>query len=82
LQKLTLQKLQDAMSTANHLNQQIDIASEKLKSIRQSILKKAFSGELVAQDATDESANILLECIKAGKEPQKKKSKQLQKVAT
>jgi type I restriction enzyme S subunit len=84
LQKLTLQKLQDNISITTQLNQQISIASEKLKNIRQSILKKAFSGEIVFQNATDESASILLERIKAEKEiptPQKKKSKQLQKVA-
>jgi type I restriction enzyme, S subunit len=84
LQKLTLQKLQDNISTATQLNQQINIASEKLKNIRQSILKKAFSGELVSQDTTDESAIVLLERIKAEKispRPQKRKSKQPQKVA-
>ncbi len=85
LQKLTLKKLQDNISIATQLNQQINIASEKLKNIRQSILKIAFSGELVSQDATDESASILLERITAEKEipkPPKKKSKQLQKVTT
>ena len=71
------------MSTANYLSQQINVALEKLKNIRQSILRKAFSGELVPQDANDEPANVLLERIKAKNEtqkPQKKKSKQLQKV--
>ncbi|MFI0435343.1 MAG: restriction endonuclease subunit S [Parachlamydiaceae bacterium] len=83
LQQLTLQKLQDAISTANYLSQQINVALEKLKNIRQSILKKAFSGKLVSQDANDEPATVLLERIKAEKEiprPQKKKSQQLQKV--
>jgi type I restriction enzyme S subunit len=35
--------------------------------LRQSILKKAFEGRLVAQDATDEPAGVLLERIKAEK---------------
>ena len=71
------------MSTANYLSQQINVALEKLKNIRQSILRKAFSGELVPQDANDVPANVLLERIKAKNEtqkPQTKKSKQLQKV--
>ena len=51
---------------------------EKMKNqaitLRQSILKKAFSGELVSQDANDEPATVLLECIKAEKEiPRPKK---------
>ena len=35
--------------------------------LRQSILKKAFEGRLVAQDASDEPAGVLLERIKAEK---------------
>ena len=35
--------------------------------LRQSILKKAFSGQLVAQDKNDEPATALLERIRAGK---------------
>ena len=35
--------------------------------LRQSILKKAFEGRLVAQDASDEPAGVLLERIKSEK---------------
>ena len=35
--------------------------------LRQSILKKAFSGQLVQQDPNDEPASILLDRIKAQK---------------
>jgi len=42
--------------------------------LRQSILKKAFSGQLVEQDPNDEPASVLLERIKAEKEKQKKSS--------
>lgn len=57
---------------------------KKAKILYQSILNKAFSGELVFQEANDEPANIILARIKAEnkiQKPQKKKSKQLQKVA-
>lgn len=57
---------------------------KKAKILYQSILNKAFSGELVFQEANDEPANVLLARIKAEnkiQKPQKKKSKQLQKVA-
>jgi len=43
--------------------------------LRQSILKKAFEGKLVPQDPSDESAEKLLERIKAEKEKLKKKLK-------
>ena len=36
--------------------------------LRQSILKRAFSGELVAQDPDDEPASVLLERIRAQRE--------------
>ena len=36
--------------------------------LRQSILKSAFAGKLVAQDAADEPASVLLERIKADRE--------------
>ncbi len=43
--------------------------------LRQSILKKAFSGELVKQDYNEEPASVLLERIKAEKVSQKPKTK-------
>ena len=38
---------------------------QKAVALRQSILKKAFSGQLVAQDPSDEPASVLLDQIKA-----------------
>ena len=40
---------------------------QKAAALRQSILKKAFSGQLAPQDPDDESASVLLERIKAAK---------------
>ena len=39
----------------------------RAETLRQSILKKAFSGQLVEQDPNDEPASILLERIRAEK---------------
>ena len=48
-------------------NQNITIALKQSEALRQSIMKKAFSGQLVTQDANDESASVLLARIKAKK---------------
>jgi type I restriction enzyme S subunit len=48
----------------------IESELKRSKSLRQSILKKAFEGELVPQDPSDEPASILLERIKAEKSKQ------------
>ena len=39
----------------------------QIDALRQSILKKAFSGQLVPQDPNDEPASVLLERIQAEK---------------
>ncbi|WP_461517781.1 restriction endonuclease subunit S [Porticoccus sp.] len=46
---------------------EIDIQLEKSETLRQSILKKAFSGQLVPQNPNDEPASELLERIRAEK---------------
>lgn len=43
-------------------------ATEKLEKLNQSILSKAFRGELVPQDPDDEPASVLLERIRAERE--------------
>jgi type I restriction enzyme S subunit len=47
----------------------------KAETLRQSILKKAFSGQLVPQDPTDEPAAVLLDRIRAAKAAQPKATK-------
>ncbi len=70
-------------STIDILEKELIILSEQLKALRQSILKKAFSGKLVLQDSNDEPASMLLERIKAEQSIQtsQKKSSIRQKVA-
>jgi len=43
---------------------EIDAALKRSEALRQSILKKAFTGQLVPQDPTDEPASALLARIR------------------
>lgn len=64
----------------NEIEKEINQNMIRAQKLRQSILKKAFRGQLVPQDPNDEPAEKLLERIKAGKEKQKpKKTKSKQK---
>jgi len=83
-QQVIVSMLEEYLSATDNLEREIQKDLYRLNALRQSVLKKAFSGELVPQDATDESASVLLERIKAETEspkPKKKKPRQLQKVA-
>jgi type I restriction enzyme S subunit len=42
----------------------VDESLAKTEALRQSILKKAFAGQLVPQDPDDEPADVLLERIR------------------
>ena len=48
--------------------QEIDSALKQAETLRQAILKKAFSGNLVVQDPHEEPASVLLDRIKAERE--------------
>ena len=58
----------DNIAEADHLDQTLATALQQSEALRQSILKKAFSGQLVPQDANDEPAARLLERIRAERE--------------
>lgn len=55
------------ISIVDQMEKSIDSALEQAEALRQAILKKAFSGQLVAQDPNDEPASVLLERIRAEK---------------
>jgi type I restriction enzyme S subunit len=64
-QEILLSELSSKLSLANQLDQTIATSLQQAEALRQSILKKAFSGQLVAQDPHDEHASALLVRIKA-----------------
>jgi hypothetical protein len=69
-----LNELSANLSLADQLDQTITTSLQQSEALRQSILKKAFSGQLVPQDLNDEPASILLEHIRTEREQQKLKS--------
>ncbi len=69
------------MTILDTLEQETTIAFRVAWLLRQSILKEAFSGELVEQDPSDEPAAVLLERIKAEKASQKPRAKTRQRKA-
>jgi type I restriction enzyme, S subunit len=54
-------------SIIDQFEQTITTSLQQAEALRQSILKKAFSGQLVPQDPNDEPASVLLERIQAEK---------------
>ena len=59
--------LEKTFSVLDETEAEIVQELQKAAALRQSILKKAFAGQLVAQDPDDEPASILLERIRAEK---------------
>lgn len=57
--------VEERLSLAEDLCSQIDKDCVRAGRLRQSILKRAFEGELVQQDPNDEPATVLLDRIKA-----------------
>jgi type I restriction enzyme S subunit len=66
------QELEEKSSILDQLEQTITHSLQQAEALRQSILKKAFSGQLVLQDPNDEPASILLERIRAERAAQPK----------
>ena len=60
--------LDDRLGAINMLRAEIDTNLARAEALRQSILKKAFSGDLVPQDPNDEPAHALLARIRASRQ--------------
>lgn len=67
-QKVIVKRINQYMNLIKNIENSIDITTEKLEKLNQSILSKAFRGELVPQDPEDEPASVLLERIRAERE--------------
>jgi type I restriction enzyme, S subunit len=66
-QKQILLELESRLSEVDQLDQTLTTALQQAEALRQSILKNAFSGQLVPQEPNDEPASVLLERIQAEK---------------
>ncbi len=79
-QRELISTLDANFAVVENLEITIDSELQKSKALRQSILKKAFSGQLVAQDLNDEPASVLLERIRAEKERSQEANTELKNV--
>ena len=67
-QQILVEKVEHLLSVADEVEKTVTAELKRAEQLRQSILKKAFSGELVPQDPSDEPGSVLLERIKIQKE--------------
>ena len=67
-QNRTLAEVENILSNIENAEAQIQDVLLKVDALRQSILKEAFNGQLVAQDPHDEPASVLLNRIRAERE--------------
>lgn len=70
-----VEQVESILSAIHENETEIEANLRRTEALRQSILKRAFSGQLVAQDPNDEPASALLERIKAEKADQLKSKK-------
>ena len=80
-QSLVVADISALLSSIDNVEEEIESNLRKSDALRQSILKKAFSGQLVEQDPNDEPASVLLERIRAEKEKQQAKPRRKRKIS-
>ncbi len=73
--------LDSRLEVVEALRNEIDANLIRVQALRQSILKQAFSGQLVPQDPNDEPASVLLGHIKAESAPERRKPASRQREA-
>ncbi len=78
-QEKIVEILEEKLSVVDNSLIDIDGNLRKSEALRQSILKKAFSGQLVPQDPNDEPASVLLDRIAKEKEEAAARAKQARK---
>ena len=66
-QQAIVSEVERRLSVADDVEKTVTTELKRVKQLRQSILKKAFSGGLVPQNPSDEPASVLRERIKAEK---------------
>lgn len=66
-QDYIVKRVRELYELASQVEEKYNLAVENVDQITQSVLAKAFRGELVPQDPNDEPASVLLERIKAEK---------------
>ena len=74
-QEQIISELEQHLSAADEIEATLDAELKRAERLRQSILKQAFSGNLVPQDPDDEPASVLLEKIREEKDNQQPKRK-------
>ncbi|MBU2493325.1 MAG: restriction endonuclease subunit S [Bacteroidetes bacterium] len=67
-QNKIVKEIESRLSVCDKIEESINQGLQQSEALRQSILKKAFKGQLVPQDSNDPPASELLEKIKAEKE--------------
>ncbi|QHG88986.1 type I restriction endonuclease subunit S [Xanthomonas cucurbitae] len=64
-QKEIVRRVEQLFAYADQLEAKVAAAQQRIDTLTQSLLAKAFRGELVPQDPSDEPASVLLERIRA-----------------
>ena len=70
-QRRIVAEVERRLSVIQQAEAAVDASLQRAERLRQSILKRAFCGELVPQDPDDEPASVLLERIRAQREAER-----------